>query len=83
MVDEIYVVREAMIWTIASTNVDLVTSAEDSDAFEAKAFELLSKTNIMGSTTGMDPAVGKILSRHCKRIEWGSHTFQTRRHIDF
>ena len=78
MVDEIYVVREAMIWTIASTNVDLVTSAEDSDAFETKAFELLSKTNMYGFDYGNGPYRREdIVKALCKRIEWGSHTFKT------
>lgn len=54
-VDEIYVVREAMIWTIASTNIDLVTSAEESDAFEVKAFEMLSETNRHFSDYGEGP----------------------------
>ena len=54
-VDEIYVVREAMIWTIASTNIDLVTSAEESDAFEVKAFEMLSATNRYFSDYGEGP----------------------------
>ena len=45
MFDEIYVIREAMLWTIASTNIDLVTSAEESDSFEVKAFDILSSTN--------------------------------------
>ena len=54
-VDEIYVMREAMIWTIASTNIDLVTSAGESDAFEVKAFEVLSATNRYFSDYGEGP----------------------------
>lgn len=72
MVDEIYVVREAMIWTIASSSLDLVTSAEESDAFEIKAFDLLSKTNIFGYDYGNGPYRREdILRALCQRWEWG------------
>lgn len=76
MVDEIFVVREAMIWTIASTNVDLVTSAEDSDAFEAKAFKLLSETNAYGSDYGNGPYKKEdIVNAIIRRTEWESQIF--------
>lgn len=77
MVDEIYVVREAMIWTIASTNVDLVTSAEDSDAFEVKAFKLLSETNVYGSDYGNGPYKKEdIISAIIRRMKWESEMFE-------
>lgn len=72
-IDEIYVIREAMLWTIASTNVDLVTSAEESDAFEVKAFHLLSKTNQLKSDYGNGPyRKDDIIKAIVKRWEWGS-----------
>ncbi|WP_244272444.1 tetratricopeptide repeat protein [Synechococcus sp. N5] len=77
MVDEIYVVREAMIWTIASTNVDLVTSAEDSDAFEVKAFKLLSSTNKYGIEYGNGPYKrGDIIDAVIQRKEWECQIFE-------
>ena len=77
MVDEIFVVREAMIWTIASTNVDLVTSAEDSSAYEVKAFNLLSGTNKYGWDYGDGPyRKDEILKSLYKRFEWQNQMFQ-------
>ena len=54
-VDEIFTIREAMTWTIASTDADLVTSGEESDKFEVRALELLSKTNRYRSDYGNGP----------------------------
>lgn len=55
MFDEIYVIRQTMLWTIASTNIDLVTSVEESDSFEVKAFDILSSTNQCFTDYGNGP----------------------------